>query len=159
VDEQQRARLAKTYKQDANKDLAPAICHFVTPDATVRAEPEPSGGLFSTGQDYATFLQMIASGGELQGTRILSKQSVDTMTRPHVINGQPLGYGLGWGQVRRPANSPGLEGFGHGGAFSTNGLIDPKRELVTVLMIQRTLFDNGGDVLNAFQELVFKAIR
>ncbi len=155
----QRRRMAKTYKQDEQKRLAPAICHFLTPDETIRPEPEPSGGLFSTAQDYATFLQMIANGGEWNGVRLLSKQAVDEMTRPHVINGQPLGYGLGWAQVRRPANAPGLSGFGHGGAFSTNGLIDPQRGLVTVLMIQRTLFDNGGDVLNTFQDLVFKAVK
>ena len=41
---------------------------------------------------------------------------------------------------------------------ATNGMIDPQKEIVTVLMIQRTLFDNGGDVLNAFHELVVKAI-
>ena len=45
-------------------------------------------------------------------------------------------YGLGW--------STGGGVFGHGGAYATNMTIDPKRGLITVLMVQHAGFPEDG---------------
>ncbi|HEU4754324.1 MAG TPA: serine hydrolase domain-containing protein [Armatimonadota bacterium] len=161
-DEQQRRRLAKTYMPGPDgHSLVPAYNPFITQDATVRRTPEPSGGLFSTAPDMARFYQMVLNGGELDGKRILSRGAVEEMTRPVSAGGKPLTYGLCWQTFRsgQPGSGAALEGFGHGGAFATDGFIDPKHEVVGVLMIQRTLFPNGGEISGAFRQLVAESIR
>ncbi len=159
--EAQRRRLAKTYMPGPNGGLVPAYNPFVTPDATVKRTPEPSGGLFSTAPDMARFYQMVLNGGELDGARILSRAAVDEMIRPQTAGGKALTYALGWQIFPAPANPAGpyLSGYGHGGAFATDGIIDPQKQVVSVLMIQRTLFPNGGEVGAAFRSLVAGAVR
>lgn len=159
--EQQHKRLAKTYWPGPDgKSLVPAYNPFVTPDPTVKRTPEPSGGLFSTAPDMARFYQMMLNGGELNGKRIVSKAAVEEMTRPSTAGGKPITYALGWQTVKANPNAKGpqLEGYGHGGAFATDGFVDPQKELVTVLMIQRTLFPNGGEVGATFKSLVAEAV-
>ena len=48
--------------------------------------------------------------------------------------------------------SPGS--FGHGGAYGTQAWIDPVKQVVYVLMVQRSNFPNAdaSDVRKAFQE-------
>jgi CubicO group peptidase (beta-lactamase class C family) len=67
------------------------------------------------------------------------------------------GWGLGWGIVREPQGvtkdlSPGS--FGHGGAFGTQGWIDPQRQMIVVLLIQRIGMPNGdaSDIRRSLQE-------
>ena len=64
--------------------------------------------------------------------------------------------------VREPAgmfrlNSIGA--YGHGGAYRTYGWIDPGKDMIGVILLQRT--NNGGDVadeINAFMALAAAAI-
>jgi CubicO group peptidase (beta-lactamase class C family) len=74
------------------------------------------------------------------------------------------GWGLGWCIVREPQGvtemlSPGT--FGHGGAFGTQGWVDPQRKMIFVLMIQRTGFGNSdaSDIRGQFQKLAVQALR
>jgi CubicO group peptidase (beta-lactamase class C family) len=54
--------------------------------------------------------------------------------------------------------SPGT--FGHGGAYGTQGWVDPQREMILVLMIQRPDLGNsdGSTIREAFQEAAVGAI-
>lgn len=156
--ERLRARLAKTYKTaEKGAGLEPGYNPFVTPDPTVRHMTEPSGGLFSTAADMGAFYQMILDQGVHQGKRILSREAILTMTKPHKAGTQPLNYGLGW-QCNLPdkmvvkgfaANS-----FGHGGAFGTHGWIDPDQHLIAVFMVQNVLVDGGGKARETFHSLL-----
>ena len=72
------------------------------------------------------------------------------------------GWGLGCCVVREPQGitamlSPGT--FGHGGAFGTQAWIDPEKQRIYVLMVQRTNFPNSdaSDVRKAFQDAAAKA--
>lgn len=56
-------------------------------------------GLVSTAQNYGTFLQMVANGGALNGTRILGPKTVEHMIQNHLdgIDFRPgQGFGLGF---------------------------------------------------------------
>jgi len=129
----------------------------------------PSGGLFSTASDMARFYQMVLNGGELDGQRIVSKEAVQKMTSvqtDELVTGftPGNGWGLGWCVVREPQGvtkmlSAGT--FGHGGAWGTQGWVDPKRETIFVLMIQRKDFGNadGSDIRGAFQQIAADALR
>jgi CubicO group peptidase (beta-lactamase class C family) len=165
---EQQKRVARLYQPSADgKSLEPAS-HWLVDDAGQRA-PNPSGGLFSTAADMARFYQMILGGGELEGRRIVSKLAVAQMTRLHtgeLTTGftPGNGWGLGWCIVRQPQGvtemlSPGT--YGHGGAFGTQGWVDPRRGMIFVLMIQRTGFGNsdGSEIRRVFQDIAVQAIR
>jgi CubicO group peptidase (beta-lactamase class C family) len=70
------------------------------------------------------------------------------------------GYGLAWTVVKEPIGTLLLQSegtYGHGGAFGTEGWIDPKKDLVGVFLIQRS---GGGDGMeaNAFKAMAAAAI-
>ena len=111
---------------------------------------------------------MILSGGESDGQRIVSAAAVREMTKiqtDDLKTGFTDGnaWGLGWCLVRQPQGvtamlSPGT--FGHGGAFGTQGWVDPQRQMIFVLMIQRTGFGNGdaSDIRRTLQQLAVQAV-
>ena len=163
-----RKRLTVIYALRQDKEehaLVPA--HRWISDGSPEVVPSPSGGLFSTAGDMFRFYQMILDGGVWEGRRIASAEAVAAMT--HIQTGDletgftpGNGWGLGWCVVREPQDvtgmlSPGT--FGHGGAFGTQGWVDPQRRMIFVLMIQRTGFGNsdGADIRRIFQELAVKA--
>jgi hypothetical protein len=47
--------------------------------------------------------------------------------------------------------------FGHGGAFATNGWIDPKSGIATVFLVQDVLVPESNFPKDAFQRLVMKS--
>ena len=108
--------------------------------------PAPEFGLYSTAPDLAKFYQMLLNGGEYEGRRYLSRQAVATMTRVFTPDVKPsgwmgggTGYGLTFEIVKDPEgtllmHSPGT--FGHGGAFGTQGWIDPKNDLISIMLVQ-----------------------
>jgi CubicO group peptidase (beta-lactamase class C family) len=99
-------------------------------------------GLLSTAQDYARFLQMLANGGELDGTRYLSPTTVALMTSNHVgtlYQNGTLGWGLGFEVVEQTGRAPryGAAGeFSWSGAYHTSYWVDPAEKLVVVFMSQ-----------------------
>ena len=106
-----------------------------------------AGGLVSTAEDYFHFAQMLANGGQLNGKRLLSPRTVELMSSNHVGDmfpgqlGRPPGMGFGFAvevvvdaikaDSRRSNGS-----FGWDGAFGTHFWVDPKEQIVAVLMIQ-----------------------
>jgi CubicO group peptidase (beta-lactamase class C family) len=163
---EQAKRLATTYKPGKEKGTLEAV---EIPDPTAARTPNPSGGLYSTAADMARFYQCILGGGKLGDVRLLSAASVAEMTQSHtpgITTGftPGNGWGLGWCVVQQPQGvtrllSPGTHG--HGGAWGTQGWIDPSRGLIFVLMIQRSGFSNsdGSNVRDAFTELALAARR
>jgi CubicO group peptidase (beta-lactamase class C family) len=161
----QAARLAVIYKLGADKkSLVPLHDDMKAMLALRRTQyPNPSGGLASTAPDLLRFYRMILHGGEHEGRRILWAESVKLMTTA-ITGDMKAGFvpgsawALGWGTVKEPtgvtaALSPGT--FGHGGAFGTQGWIDPKKQLITILLIQLSGIGNsdGSEIRNAFTDL------
>ena len=109
------------------------------------------GGLMSTAEDYAQFAQMLLNGGTLNGKRLLSPRTVELMASNHVgdlFNGK-LGrpaHGMGFGllvAVIEDHVAAGLAvsngSFGWDGAFGTQTWIDPKEQMVEIIMIQEQI--------------------
>jgi CubicO group peptidase (beta-lactamase class C family) len=163
-----RDRLAQLYEPGPDGESLASGTHWIITDPGRRA-PNPSGGLFSTASDVARFGQMILNGGKLDGRRIVSKAAIEQMCRVQTGDlttgfSPGCGWGLGWCVVRQPQEvtrmlSPGT--FGHGGAFGTQYWIDPEREMIFVLMIQRRGFGSGdrSEIRDVFQELAVRAVR
>ncbi|GIW81559.1 MAG: serine hydrolase [Gemmatales bacterium] len=163
---EQQKRVVSLYRPGKEKSLQ-ATTHWIS-ELSDKRTPNPSAGLFSTAADLANFYQMVLHDGEWNGKRILSKEAVSQMTRVQTGELQTgftpgNGWGLGWCVVRKPEGvtgmlSPGT--FGHGGAFGTQGWVDPRKKAIYVLLIQRTGFGNSdaSAIRAAFQELAAKAL-
>jgi CubicO group peptidase (beta-lactamase class C family) len=121
-----------------------------------------SGGLYSTAEDYIPVGMMLANGGQLNGTRLLSRKSVEMMTAVHVpdtLAGRPAGEG--YGLSVRVVTSHAARGtmlsdgaYGWSGAQGTHFFVDPKEQLVAVLMVQTSI----QELVRDFEDLVAQAI-
>lgn len=120
-------------------------------------------GLLSTAMDYSRFLQMLLNGGTLNGTRVLSRKSVELMTVNHLgklpfRDGQ--GFGLGFSVVKDVGarGVPGSLGeFGWGGAYHSTYWVDPHEQLVVVYFTQ--LRPAGGlDDHGKLRALIYQAL-
>jgi CubicO group peptidase (beta-lactamase class C family) len=131
--------------------------------------PVPAGGLYSTGGDLAKLYQMMLGKGARGKVRILSEESVATMTKLQTGDllagfGQGMGFGYGWAVVQKPTGvtemlSAGT--YGHGGAFGTQAWIDPQKNLFMILLIQRVGM-TGGDgskIRHELQSLAVVAVK
>ncbi|HVX65297.1 MAG TPA: serine hydrolase domain-containing protein [Bryobacteraceae bacterium] len=127
--------------------------------------PCPECGLYSTANDLAAFYQMMLNGGTYNGQRLLSRAGVEVMTALHTGDlpaghSPGMGYGLAWAVVRQPlgaASFRSIGAYGHGGAFGTEGWVDPKRDMVEILLIQRS--EGGSDAeRNALWNVAASAI-
>ena len=104
----------------------------------------PEFSVYSTAADLAKLYQMMLNKGTYDGKRLLSAASVETMSAVQsgdVKSGWDLGdgFGLTWEVTKDPIGTLtglSLGAFHHGGAFSTFGYIDPKKDLIGVYMTQ-----------------------
>ncbi len=163
VPENKRDRIATIYQLNGDK-LGKADVDLFRIGAKY---PAPEAGLYSTAPDLFRLYQMMLNGGALEGQRILTRHSVELMTVNHTGELQAgfspgVGYGLGWSVVRNAdglfrLNSIGT--FGHGGLWKTYGWIDPKKELVGVILMQRLSSDGDlADEFNAFMTMAAAAV-
>lgn len=107
--------------------------------------PGPELGLYSTADDLLKFYQMLLNGGVANGRRYLSRQAIETMTQVFTPDVTPSGWlgGTGYGLTFEIVNHPvgtlllhPMGTFGHGGAFGTEGWIDPKNDLIRIDLVQ-----------------------
>jgi CubicO group peptidase (beta-lactamase class C family) len=142
------ARIAMVYShQDGKLVRAPATILGGDPAKYRQGAvfPAPAWGLYSTAEDLLHLYRMMLNDGVYEGHRYLSPFSVHLMTEPQTTGIQPVGwmrgsdYGLAWEVVTDPLGE--LAGhtmgtYGHGGAFGTQGWIDPNNDLISILLIQ-----------------------
>jgi CubicO group peptidase (beta-lactamase class C family) len=143
VPQGKHARLAEAFAKDPDSGSTVQLLE-------VRDAPKfesGGGGLVSTASDYAQFLQMMLNRGVLNGTRLLSRKTVELMTADHLgpITGAPdllvPGYGFGLGFAVRLhagiATMPGSIGqYFWGGLAGTTFWVDPAENLFAILLIQ-----------------------
>jgi CubicO group peptidase (beta-lactamase class C family) len=143
---------------------------FYSPTTAYRQRPgycSGGAGLLSTAGDYARFLQMLLNRGELDGVRVLRPEAVAAMTRnqtgdlPLWIPVHGFGFGYGFGVITQP-NADGKKDpagtFAWGGIYNTDFWVDPKDEVVGVMMTQ--IFPSGHLKLrDEFHRIVNESIR
>jgi CubicO group peptidase (beta-lactamase class C family) len=163
----QLERAVPTYDKKNGK-LVEAPNSVIGPPADARY-PIPAGGLYSTGADLARLYQMMLNHGVVGNIRFISENSVATMTK--VQTGDltagftpGMGFGLGWAVVKTPTGvtemlSPGS--YGHGGAFGTQGWLDPTQDLFVILLIQRVGLGNSdaSEMRRELQRLAVELIK
>jgi CubicO group peptidase (beta-lactamase class C family) len=150
---EQVARIAKAYKPGGgNRGLEETTIgqlYYPLTDRTQRF-PMPAGGLFSTAHDIACFYQMLLNDGQLNGKRYLSELAVKQLTSRQTPPELTDSYGFGF--------AVGGNTFGHGGAYSTNTIVDTQRGLILVWLVQHAGFPGEGNKSqDAFKHAAFKA--
>ena len=146
---------------------APATSPFLKPPRGLSG----GAGLVSTAADYMRFMQMLLNGGELEGIRLLGRKTVELMTinhlpdemipirvEPHTLHG--CGFGLGFRVLVDVAQCGrlGTEGeFGWGGAASTSFFVDPKEDLVGLILTQ-LMPSRYYPIRSEFKLLVYQAL-
>ena len=173
VREPDRGRLAEPQIMAATGKRPPMF------DATQKPKlMSGGGGMVSTAPDYLRFAEMLRHGGVLGDTRLLSPATVALMTsnslKPGIAYGPQVppiadilpspamgqGFGLGFA-IRTEAGGNPLPGsvgsFYWTGAYGTTFYIDPKQQLVIVLMVQVPLPANAA-YKRALQYMTYQAM-
>jgi len=159
-----RARLASIYE--------------VSPEGLAKAKytviPFPKGyfsgavGLVSTAEDYSQFAQMLLDRGRYNGKRLLSPRAVELYSSNHVGDlfegqlGRPkgMGFGLTVEVVQDSVKAASFRSngsFGWGGSYGTYFWVDPKEQLIAVLMTH-TSTSVIGQIQRDFETAVMQAI-
>ena len=98
-----------------------------------------NAGLFSTADDLARFARMLLGEGELDGVRVLSRGSVQELTRPAHVPGavRTPGWDVlsSYSKARGHYLSP--RAFGHGGYTGTSLWVDPDLDLFVLFLSNR----------------------
>jgi CubicO group peptidase (beta-lactamase class C family) len=170
-----------------------ASMHFRQPDGSLTAIPfeipqQPEffmggGGLYSTGPDYLRFLRMLLGNGELDGARILKRDTVDLMGQNHIgdltvrllktadpgssndaefFPGMVKKWGLGYmisteeAPTGRSAGSLAWAGLGN-----TYFWIDPARRVTGVILTQILPFADAHvlDLFGQFERAIYAGAR
>lgn len=169
------SRLASLYTIQGDKSLHKVGDKAVTTGPFVYSATVPTrgdkyfsggAGLVSTAADYFRFGQMMLNGGELNGTRVLKAETVAAMTQNQLgkirimFPGNDLmGYGFGVlsEEGKKSLNDPaGVGTFAWGGAYGTFFWVDPKSELVAVVMVQA--FPPDFTLGTEFKKAVYAAL-
>ena len=155
----QMPRVATVYGRSPN-----GLTKTPTPNDTMSRNVyfRGSGGLYSTAEDYIPLGLMLANGGELNGKRLLGRKTVEMMSAVHApdtLPGRPAGEGYGLSvrvvtdhAARGTMLSDGT--YGWTGAQGTHFFVDPKEELVGVLMVQTS----NGEIQREFEDLVAQSV-
>ncbi len=171
-DDAQRARLMAVHERRADGSLARS-------SVALPAEQEfwsAGGGLYSTAGDYTRFLRAILRGGELDGERVLTAESV-ALALSDQLNGAPLpadgshaavpeltndvpalpfeqGFGLGYSLVLEDIPQMRRAGTGNwAGLCNSYFQVDPASGLTATIMTQVLPFfdDRIVETLGAFE--------
>jgi serine-type D-Ala-D-Ala carboxypeptidase len=114
-------------------------------------------GVFSTARDLGRFAQLYLEGGSLDGARLLHADTVVDMTRNQIpgIDWRGLGWELNQTYYMGHLASPVT--YGHTGFTGTSLVIDPRRELIVVLLTNRVHPTRDGPSMNPTRQAVADA--
>ena len=129
------------------------------------------GGLLSTAEDYLKFAQMLLNGGTYKGKYILKKETIDLMTRDHLVDildntkdpwsehsfelSDP-NFGLGFKlTVLKDSDDekPYTKQYSWNGAAGTEFWIDPIKSLINITLIQK--MDSDYTLRENMEKLIY----
>ena len=166
-------RLARMYSRDSDGRFSPITDRDAPANAPVlRDWPMTPGGwgLVSSLDDYMRFAQMLLNGGELDGVRILQRDTVALMTKdwlPETVQDKSwlpgkgqVGFGVNFAVRLAPPASI-KEASGAVGEFFWDGFantlfwVDPTHNLSAVLFTQYQPW-GGVDLHKGFRDAVYR---
>jgi CubicO group peptidase (beta-lactamase class C family) len=154
--EEKAARVVTVQYKNSNGKWEKYPTTFYDPDYPIKGAKTffaGGAGLSSTIKDYATFLLMFLNGGELNGIRLLSRTTVESImgNQTGTLYGTPdRYYGLAFGILTGNGQDKGgllSEGtFEWGGYFNTQYFADPKEKVIGLIFkqTQGPVYDETG---------------
>ncbi len=135
------------YSEDNGLKRAPSVGSFDSQGPHYIDGPKKSfsggAGLLSTSSDYNKFLLMILNEGKYQDLQILSRKSIEIMTKDNLTEGMfpyaGIGHGLGVQVINNRAKLSVLGSNGEltgGGAYRTEYWVDPQENLIGIILVQ-----------------------
>ena len=130
------------------------------------------GGVLMTPAAYTRFAAMLLNGGELDGTRVLGRKTIELMTANHLgaicgteidLTGPGFGFGFGYAVRDRIAGTayPGSIGtYGWGGAAGTWFFVDPAENLAGLFFTHVFMyqFNPAAYLETDFEKGVYEAL-
>ena len=152
----ERARIAPTQRLAAEgQRLLQGEVH----DPTARRMDGVSGsaGMFTTAHDLARYARMLLAGGELDGVRVLSRDSVRLMTTvqsgPDILAQRGMGMDIASPFARPRGKLFPLGSYGHTGFTGCILWIDPASGTFYVLLSNRVYPDDQNNILDLYGRL------
>nr|WP_211207196.1 serine hydrolase domain-containing protein [Stackebrandtia nassauensis] len=156
VDGDNLGRFATAYERDNAATGEPVVDD--RPDGQWSRPPvfaSGGSGLVSTAHDYLAFATALLAGGVHRGERVLSRQSVESMTTDHLtpahkaVSGFWPGYfdTMGWGFgmsviTGHSDHGHSVGSYGWPGKYGTAWYNDPAKDLTAIVVMQRS---HAGD--------------
>ncbi|NML62752.1 beta-lactamase family protein [Massilia sp. RP-1-19] len=116
-----------------------------------------SAGLFTTAHDLARFARMLLAGGELDGVRVLSRDSVRLMTTaqtgPGIVALRGMGMDIDSPFARPRGKLFPVGSYGHTGFTGCILWIDPASGTFYVLLSNRVYPDDQNNILDLYTRL------
>lgn len=168
----QQARLARAYVAATSNEPLKLLPPMDIPITEKPPLMEGAAGLVSTVPDYLRFLEALLNKGELNGSRILSSESVIAATTNQVANrllpigtnpNAPMldrGWGYGISVVIDASKSPyGVNNgeFAWGGSLGTQAWADPNTGMAVVIMLQ-VQPAGAFDIASKFKAMVYQSV-
>src|SRR5438105_4247047 len=175
----QQPRLVSVHQRKPDDSLEPVTL----PDPPWREFWSGGGGLNSTGRDYLVFLQMLLGQGRVNGTELLSSETVALMGRNQIgeINagilktampqrsndvdffpGIACKWGLGYMINTQPGpNGRSAESLTWAGIYNTYYWLDPQKRVAGVILTQILPFADHKaiKVYGEFERAVYDALK
>ncbi len=163
----QRPRIAVVYESKDDK-LVEVPRPLIGLELNAR-HPMPAGGLCSTATDLAKLYRCLLNGGEINGRRIIKAATLAEMTKNQTgdlttgfVDGMCFGYGFA--VVKEPKGVTAMLSagtYGHGGAFGTQGWIDPQQDLFVIILVARAAMPGGDghELRRAVQQIAVDALK
>ncbi len=164
-------RLVRTYRLDKTGKLV----LLNKPEDLDKNNPEKvfmgGSGLISTAEDYLKFCKMLLNDGKYKKTRILSRKTIELMTRNQINTikypkgynnllgeGNTFGFGLNIITAEGSKNELYSEGsYLWEGSYSTSFIVDPREGFTAVIMTQI-----GGikslEIRRKFRKYIYSAL-
>ncbi len=130
--------------------LAPRGVEDVLWGSEVMDAEIPAANGFFTARSLGRMYAAIAGGGEVDGVRLLSEQTVATLSEingsgPDLVLVVPMQWRLGYHRVFTTRGTP-PDAFGHFGFGGSGGWADPSRELSVAMVCSRGAGTPVGDL-------------
>ena len=123
-------------------------------------------GLLSTSSDYNKFLLMILNEGKYKDLQILSRKSIEIMTKDNLAEGMfpypGIGHGLGVQVINNRAKLSVLGSNGEltgGGAYRTEYWVDPQEDLIGIILVQIREPEYLFRFHDTIKTLIYQALR
>lgn len=162
--EEQKGRMAVLYEQKDGELVVHDRSNSMFARIFDSEYASGAGGLYGTLHDYDLFTTMLCAGGEYEGRRIITENTLDLMRTPRQITDVEWMPGLPWGLGFRIFEHPEKTGkkvapgtFGWSGAMGTHMFVHREMGICATFMVcQADLMGGASFISREIEKITFE---